>query len=198
MKISIITPVHNMPNRDFFMDRLECSLENQTYQNFEHIITNKGKMAENTNAGIKMATGDIIKILFLDDFLWSKDALQNVANALGETEGWYASGCVHTEDGATFINPHTPSFNDQIQFGNNTIGSPSVVAFTNKEPFLFDENLSWMLDCDLYYRMSLRYGEPVLNPSLDVAIGLHSGQTTHKLSDEEKLAEHTYLQNKYA
>lgn len=197
-KISIITPVHEMQNRDFFMDRLECSLEKQNFQNFEHIITTKGLMAENTNSGIKMATGEIVKILFLDDFLWSKDALQHIVDAFAGKEGWYASGCVHTEDGTTFVNPHEPEYSYDIQFGNNTIGSPSVLAFSNKEPFLFDENLSWLLDCDLYYRLHLRYGEPMLNPSLDVAIGLGTHQTSNIMHYTQKDAELAYMHNKYA
>lgn len=180
-----------MDNWQHFLARLEFSLEQQTFQDYEHIITRQGKMAENTNAGIKLADGEIIKILYLDDFLWSKNALQNIVDNF--TGGWLAQGCVHTEDGQTFYNPHMPAWNDEVVTGKNTIGSPSVVAFENNEPLLFDEHLSWLLDCELYDRLHKRYGPPTIVPSLDIAIGLHPGQTSNMMSDSEKQWEHVYL-----
>lgn len=180
-----------MDNGEYFLKRLLASIEKQSFKDYEVVITKKGKMAENTNAAIKEANGEIIKILYMDDYLWSSDALMHIAENF--TGGWYASGCVHTDDGEHFFAPHKPEWSMDVPSGKNTIGSPSVVAFENNEPLLFDENLSWLLDCELYGRLYARYGEPLIEPSLDVAIGLHAGQMTHKMSDEEKLAEHNYL-----
>lgn len=157
-------------------------------------MTNHGKMAPNTNAAILEARGKIIKILFMDDYLWSSEALQHIADNF--TGGWYASGCVHTDDGEHFFSPHKPEWNDEVPMGRNTIGSPSVIAFANDRPFLFDENLSWLLDCELYGRLYKRYGEPYIEPLPDIAIGVGMHQTTYKMSDEEKLAEHHYLHGK--
>lgn len=186
-----------MENGDYFLQRLQDSLDAQTFQDFEVIYTRDGLMAHNTNSAIKKAKGDIVKVLYMDDFLWSKDALQEVHNAFTNHIGWYASGCVHTDDGIAFSAPHVPSYNEQIHTGNNTIGSPSVVAFENDDPLLFDENLSWLLDCDLYARLHKRYGPPMLNPALHVAIGIGPHQTTYKLTDEQKKNEHGYLARKY-
>lgn len=194
-KISIVTPVHNMANREKFEKRLYASILDQSFKNWEHIVTEEGKMAENTNAGIKKATGDIIKILFLDDFFHSPDALQHIADEFDG--GWLATGCVHTEDGVEFYNAHFPEWNDDMATGNNTIGSPSVVAFENDNPLLFDESLSYMLDCDLYVRLYERYGLPTLLPYLDVAIGLGAHQTTNLMPNEEKLKEQQYVANKH-
>ena len=36
-----------MPNKDFFLDRCLKSILEQTYKNYEIIITENGKMAEN-------------------------------------------------------------------------------------------------------------------------------------------------------
>lgn len=191
--ISIVTPVHDMQDRDKFLKRLNASLLDQTFKNWEHVITEEGKMAENTNAGIKKAKGDIIKIIYLDDFLYSPLALQNlVENFKG---GWFASGCIHTHDGTTFENPHYPTYNPEVRWGKNTIGSPSVIAFENNDPLLFDENLSWLLDCELYGRLYDRYGEPTIVNDIDVAIGLGPHQTTHLMSNEDKWAEHEYITN---
>lgn len=187
-------PTHDMENGEFFLARLISSLDKQTFRDFELVITKQGKMAENTNAAIKKAKGEIVKILYMDDYLYSPDALQNIADNF--TGGWLASGCVH-DDGETITSPHYPTWNDEIRYGNNTIGSPSVVAFENKEPLLFDEKLSWLLDCDLYQRLYERYGEPKLLPYMDVGIGIGDHQTTHLMSESEKLNEFVYLQTKY-
>lgn len=195
-KISVCVPTHAMDHADYFLGRLKDSLDQQTFRDFELIITKEGKMAENTNAAIKKASGEIIKILYMDDFLFSRNALQRlVDNFKG---GWYASACVHTYDGFLFEEPHMPSYNSDIRSGNNTIGSPSVIAFENNKPLLFDENLSWLLDCDLYARLYDRYGEPTLCTDLDIAIGKGFHQMTYKLTDMEKESEFTYLKHKYA
>lgn len=190
-KISVCIPTHDMTNGEYFLKRLKHSLFEQTYQDFEVIITKEGAMAENTNAAIKQAKGDIIKILYMDDYLWSKDALRHLVDNF--TGGWYASGCVHTTDGQYFERPHFPSWSTEVPTGVNTIGSPSVIAFANDNPLLFDENLSWLLDVELYGRLYERYGEPYIQDTLDVAMGIGPHQMTNILTDEQKLAEHHYI-----
>ncbi len=192
-RISVCVPTHDMLNGEYFLQRLKDSLDEQTFKDFELIITTKGKMAENTNSAIRQAKGEIIKILFMDDFL-RPDALQNLSDNF--TGGWYASGCEHTMDDTEFFNPHVPTYELPRSLDTNTIGSPSVVAFENKDPELFDENLSWMLDVELYGRLYKRYGAPTLVPTMDVVIGIHAGQMTHILTAEEKHAEEYYLNEK--
>lgn len=195
-RISVCVPAHyGMYNYDLFMERLVNSLDQQTFRDFELIVTHEGKMAANTNAGIKKAKGEIIKILYMDDYLYDKDALKRIDESFAS--GWLATGCVHDYRGE-ISSPHIPEYNDNIRSGNNTIGSPSVVAFENKEPLLFDEKLSWLLDCDLYHRLHERYGEPTLLESLDVAIGIGAHQTSFLMSDKEKREEHEYITQKYA
>ncbi len=102
MKISIITATYNSAH-----SILDClsSVNNQTFQNIEHIIID-GISTDNTleiirntpnritkiisepdfgiydamNKGIKLATGDIIGILNSDDFLASEDILELIAH----------------------------------------------------------------------------------------------------------------------
>ena len=193
-RISIVVPAHHgMRHYGFFMERLIRSLDHQTFRDFELIVTHEGKMAANTNAGIKKAKGEIVKILFMDDYFYDKDALKHIHEKF--IGGWLATGCVH-DDGEIF-SPHVPAWNDQIRSGLNTIGSPSVVAFENNDPLLFDEKMSWLLDCDLYYRLHERYGEPTLLDSLDIAMGVGVHQTSFLMSDKEKQEEHDYITKKY-
>ncbi len=51
--ISIILPIHDMKNGAYFLWRAVNSIMSQTYKDYEIIITKEGRMAENTNAGIK-------------------------------------------------------------------------------------------------------------------------------------------------
>ena len=194
-RISIVVPTHEMAHKDFFMKRLVDSLDKQSFRDFELIVTNEGKMAANTNSGIKKAKGEIVKILFMDDYLHDVDALKHIDEAF--TGGWMASGCIH-DNGKYLFNPHFPKWDADIRGGRNTIGSPSVIAFENDNPEFFDEQLSWLLDCDLYYRLYERYGEPTIINYTDIAIGVGNHQTTYLMSDVEKWEEHQYLKQKYA
>lgn len=190
-QISICVPAHKaMKNHDFFLERLKKSVEQQTFKDYELIVTYDGKMAENTNSAIKQAKGEIVKVLYMDDFFAHPDALQRIVEAF--KGGWLVTGNSHTH-GEDRVNDHLPTWNDNIKNGANTIGSPSVLAFENKDPLLFDENLSWLLDCELYDRMYKRYGPPTFLNDINVVLGIGDHQMTHILTDEEKLKEHEYI-----
>ena len=91
-----------------------------------------------------------------------------------------------------------PIWTDDIESGNNKLGSPSALAYRNfAVEEKFDENLSWMLDCDLYKRLEKRFGKPVILTDVIVGIGVHDGQMTNILTQEEKLEEVNYLKEKY-
>ena len=192
-KISVCVPIHWMENWSFFLTRCLASIEGQTYQNYEIIITKNGAMAENTNSAIKKATGDIIKILYMDDYLAHPDSLKNLAeNFKG---GWLATGCVHDYGDGELKDYHLASF-DGIP-NANTIGSPSVIAVENKDPLLFDENMTWVLDLDYYKRLYEKYGEPTILDSYDIAIGCGDHQVTHLLPEKDKRKEEKYFVEKW-
>ena len=196
MKISCIIPIHWMKDWEFFLTRCLKSIEQQTFTDYEIIVTKHGKMAENTNAGIKKATGEIIKILYLDDYLAHPDSLKNLAeNFQG---GWLATGCVHDYGDGKLKGPHLPKIEGIIGSAtSNTIGSPSVIAFENKDPLLFDENMGWLLDIDYYMRLIKRYSEVTILNSYDTVIGCGEHQATNILSKDEKELEEKYLKEKW-
>ena len=183
-----------MENGAFFLKRAIDSVTCQEYKDYEIVLVKEGLMAKNTNAGIKRARGDIIKILYMDDYLASPFSLGEIAYHF--KFGWMVTGCLH--DNGAVGNPHEPVWSDEIAKGINTIGSPSVLCFENSGPLLFDENLSFQLDCDLYTRLYQRYGKPAILNAMNVVIGLHPGQTTHLLSDKQKEDEFLYINKKYA
>lgn len=195
-RISICIPVHNMKNKDFFLERALNSVRSQTFQDYEIVITEDGGMAENTNSAIKKATGEYVKILYMDDWLAHPKALQEIIDNIeflqpdgrGYKRSWLITGAS--------TNPH-PYWTDDIETGNNHLGSPSALTMRRSTAMLFDERMSWLLDCDLYRRMYDKYGEPKILINVGVNIGIHDGQVTNLMSDAEKLAEHKLINKKY-
>jgi glycosyltransferase involved in cell wall biosynthesis len=195
MKISIVLPVHNMENRSFFYERCIASIKKQTYKNYEIVETEDIGISKNTNNGIRKSTGDIIKFLYMDDYLANENSLQEIVD--NWKGGWLATGCLH-DDGSTVGQPHYPHWNDQMYFANNTIGSPSVVTIENKDPLFFDEGMSWTLDCDYYMRLFQRYGHPTILPTLNIIMGVGSHQVSSLLSGSQKRAEQKLMIERYA
>ena len=198
-KISVVIPIHaGMKNGDGFLWRSIQALMKQTFKDFEIVIVQEGSMPVNTNAGIQKARGELIKILYLDDYLAHENALQEIVDAFKPEDMWLATGCLHQSGNEEPHSPHFPVYTHDIHTGNNCIGSPSVVTLRNEGHLLFDEKLSWLLDADLYKRYYEKYGLPRILNTLNVVIGLGEHQMTHKLSNEEKLSEHQYLNGKHS
>ncbi len=128
-KISIVIPIHDMKNGDKFLWRAVNSIMEQTFKDYEIIITKEGSMPVNTNAGIKKAAGQLVKILYMDDWLAHPSALQDIVDNFEFDDEWMITG-VDT-------NP-SPYWTDDIYVGNNHLGSPSALTFRNREPLLFD------------------------------------------------------------
>jgi len=141
------------------------SYQNKLTINYYRNTENYGSTSANTNNAIKKATGKLIKILFQDDFLFSESSLEEIVQNFDlENDKWLVTACEHTKDGVSFIRPFYPRYNKFIQFGYNTISSPSVLTIRNESPLPFDENLIWLVDCDYYKRYYVKFGEPkILN-----------------------------------
>ena len=60
----------------------------------------------------------------------------------------------------------------------------------------FDENLSFLLDCDLYKRYYNQHGPPKILNNLNVVIGIHDEQVSNVMPQKEKDKEFNYLQQK--
>lgn len=194
--VSFIIPTHKFKDSEWYLNRCLDSIRSQTYQNFEIIIKDKGTgMSDKLNQGIKEANGDLIKILFTDDYLADENALKRIVDA--HKGYWSVCACIH--DNGRLHNPHVPKLSRDIVFGNNTIGSPSVLTLKNmKDLPLWDENLQWLVDCVYYTELYNLYGKPEISEDINVVIGLHPEQLTNVLSDDYKLSEHKYVKNKFA
>ena len=208
--LSIAIPTHQMENRDYFFKKCLDSLWVQTFQDFEIIVSDNSEddtienickfyfigikyhrnplkgMAPNTNVAIRLSSGELIKILYMDDHLAHNKVLEMMMKKFsGE---WLIAGA---------NNNHNPRWTDDIHTGNNKLGSPSALMVKNEEPLLFDESLTWLLDCDLYKRYYEKHGKPVIMRGEYIMIGEGLHQMTYQISEERKKAEHGYLTKKY-
>lgn len=190
-KISICIPFHWMKNWQFFLARCLESIEKQTFKDYEVILAKVSSMPVTSNRVIGQAKGELVKILYMDDWFAHPDALKDIVEFMDNEVGhWLITG-VDT-------NP-TPMWTDDIQTGNNKLGSPSALTFRNlfNKNLLFDEKLSWLLDCDLYKRLQKEFGTPRIMSGVNVNIGVGDHQMTNIMSNDYKLSEHEYVRNKY-
>ena len=67
---------------------------------------NRGNGPANTNNSIDLCDGDIVKVMFQDDFFYDTEALEKMYKAMSNSsKKWFACGATHTrDDGHTFFN----------------------------------------------------------------------------------------------
>jgi glycosyltransferase involved in cell wall biosynthesis len=227
MKISICIPTWEQYGRgvEFLKNNFEQILK-QTYKNFNVIISDHSKDGNikslcdnyssqieikyfknenhlgngpaNTNNTILNADGDIIKIIFQDDFLYQDNALDLIVKEFEDKDcNWLVSGCNHThDDGKNFSNFMVPYWNDKIATGTNTISSPSVLSFRNDNPCLFDEELTMLMDCEMYYQLYIRYGLPKIITDCLITNRMHQHQIS-SLYNKDMWSEIDHVRNKH-
>ncbi len=195
-KISICIPYHETPKTAFYLARLLTSISEQTFTDHEIVLTREGDFARNHNAAIIKAKGEIIQMMQMDDYFASPHALQNIVDGFTADTFWQITASLHDKNGEIDW-PHIPQWTDDIYTGNNRLGSVSTLSFKRKFGLLFEEPLTWLVDCDLYYRLFLRYGKPTLLNSLNVVIDTRNDRLSSTLSDNLKAEETAYLIKKY-
>jgi glycosyltransferase involved in cell wall biosynthesis len=161
---------------------------------------NYGNGVANLNNALKMANGEIIKIMFQDDFMFTHKCLEALHETFqDENTKWAVCGCNHTRDGVKFERPMVPSWNNYLLEGINTISSPSVLAFRNENIELFDENLTMLMDVEYYYRLGRRYGLPTILEDCLVTNRCHENQISSRysgnLGDEVRYCKEKYDSN---
>ena len=225
--LSVCLPSYEMGGvGDKFLRRNLDILVGQTFKDFDVVITDnsstdliknvcdeyKGRldikyykndhnlgMSGNVNAAIKKATGKIAKILCQDDFLYKKESLEEIVkNFDPELDHWMVTACKQSRDGVIFFRPFYPRYNKNIHLGNNTISGPSVLTIRNKDPLLFDENLSWLMDCDYYRRCYEKFGLPKILNEINSVNGIGEQQSTSATKEALKRAEYQYVAKKFS
>jgi glycosyltransferase involved in cell wall biosynthesis len=157
----------------------------------------RGNMSANTNSTLKNADGEILKIIFQDDFILTTNLVSELDKAFVDEVEWALTGFAHTvDDGRTHYNPKIPYYNDRLLEGVNTLSSPSVLAMKNGINEFFDEKLTMLMDCDLYYRLYKYHKEPAILNDYHISNREHKNQT-QRLYEHLLSSELSYLKEKY-
>jgi glycosyltransferase involved in cell wall biosynthesis len=229
-KMSIAIPTWESYGRGAeFLDDLLRTIEIQHFKNFEVVISDHSKNDDvynkvlefnskfdikyfrnrkklgnspfNTNTAIKKCSGEIIKIMFQDDFFYDDEAFEKIYYTLKDSNKmWLLNGCNHTDDdGNSFCWEFYPKFNPDLLKGINTISSPSVVAFKRESEVYFDETLVNFMDIDYYYGMREKYGDPVLYNDILISNRVHKDSISSNIKNKEEmiLTESEYCIKKY-
>lgn len=133
----------------------------------------------NVNSALDEAKGEILKVLFQDDYLCATDALSQIHNTLHSGQAkWLLTGSGVTRDGSTIERPMIPKLTEKLHFGKNTVSSPSVLAIRQECTDRFDTDLIWLMDVEFYRRLWTVYGAPAIVEEVLVANRLHDGQVS--------------------
>jgi glycosyltransferase involved in cell wall biosynthesis len=223
IKLSVCIPTYEMHGEaKKMLARNFNALKKQTFKDFEVIVSDNSEdnavkilcedpaylslnivyirnprkgASKNTNEAIKRATGKLIKILYMDDYLADENSLQDIIDNF--KGNWLVTGCGHDTGDGKIINLHFPTYNKKVYLGKNTIGAPSVLTIKNENPLILDENLTWLLDCDYYKRLYDKYGEPDILNKINVIIGLGKYQTTNHLNYKTRWKEKWLMIKRY-
>jgi glycosyltransferase involved in cell wall biosynthesis len=220
-KISIAIPAWECHGRGIeLLDDLLRTIEIQTFKDFQVVISdhcsdrflcdkigefvekfdikwiqnplNRGNSPANLNHALQYCHGEIVKIMFQDDFFYDDEALEKIYNSLIDSEeSWLLHGTNHTrDDGHTFYWDLYPKFNKDLLRGVNSISSPSVVAFKKDCTVKFDESLKYLMDVEYYYSMREKFGNPIFLEDVLVTNRFpHSHSITSNITNLEELLE---------
>jgi hypothetical protein len=213
MKVSICIPTYdkNGENIEFIKECINSCLF-QDYDDFEIIISdhsksetvknfivgykndkikyfknlnNVGSPAYNTNNAIENSQGDLIKIMNQDDFFLKSNTLSNMVN-LCHKNSWVTSPFTHLNQktGQFFNNMISKINGDGTHLLNavNTVGCPSVGIFP--KGIVFDTNITYMIDCELWYQLFLKYGHPKNTDEIGIVIRVGNHSLTSQWESE--------------
>ena len=160
----------------------------------------RGIISPNINNAMRFCTGQWIKILFQDDFLFNANSLSLQSKfAYNNIDcKWFMTTFYHSNTGHDFYRLFHPRWNDMIWTGNNTMGCPSGMSIINNNLIYFDENLNWLMDVDYYKRMFEKYGQPKILDRVTVVNRTSPHRLTESISQSVKDTELNILISKYA
>lgn len=231
MKVSVVVPTFEYYGRGVeFLDDMFRTISQQTIKDVEVVVSDhsvendieeyckfneyelninyirntidRGNPCSNVNVAIDNSSGEIIKVLMQDDFLYDTEAFEKMYNSLSESNSyWLVCGAIHTrDDGNTFFNPMYPKWSEYmiLEPGNNFLGSPSNVAFKKEVNLRFDPKTAMLMDVDFYYNMMLNYGHPVYINDILIGNRVRDTQTwKERITDDEVQKEFEYCHTKY-
>jgi glycosyltransferase involved in cell wall biosynthesis len=180
-------------------DKIEglCKIWSDKFSiNYNRFEEKRGSAPANANNCIRNSHGDLIKLLFQDDYLYDSDSLQKTVDSFDDRHMWLVSSYMHTRNRIEYFNEHVPVLNERIHL-KNLIGFPSCLTLRNKDVIFFNEDLTWVFDCEYYKRLFMTFGGPVFLRDITVVNYLWEGQLTHSVNPEIRYKEKQFVANLY-
>jgi glycosyltransferase involved in cell wall biosynthesis len=200
-RVSIVIPCYEMHGKG--AEYLACALHSiflQTWKHVEVVVSDNAQDDSITlmvdrwrhllplNAGIRVATGDVIRVLFQDDLLFGPHSLRQMMQEFHRGARWCVGPYMHLIDGR-LVRPLTPFASTAMAYGVNTIGPPSVLSFVNAPQLWFNEDLVWLMDCEFYLQLLKRHGPPAYVRHFSTIVRLGEHQLTNHISEQVKSRE---------
>lgn len=222
MKFSIVIPTYEYKGlAPKLLDRLISSIQEQTFTDYEIIISDhsktdivknyiskwnlpisyyrnkrgRGNSSINMNEGIKLSSGKFIKIMHMDDWFCNPNALNLINNALikNPKKKWGGVGFNHYFTERDVVERYIkPHINPNIR---TLLGCPSVSFFIKDNNF-YDENLIIINDSDMHIRLGKKYGDPILIDDYCVTVGMSDNQVSNQVSTQQHTNEIIFYKNK--
>lgn len=227
MKVSIAIPCYEMCGRGGeFLDYSLAIISTQSYKDIEVVVSDhsiddkvklvcdkwktvlnikylrnenmRGSSSQNVNNCIRNSSGELIKILCQDDYLFDRYSIEKTVDAFKSDNYWLVSKYVHANINKTELyNPHEPYINENLLF-TNTIGTHSCLTIRNDDLIYFDEHLIWFVDCEYYIRLIKKFGLPIFLKDITMVQTQWKGQVTNTLATElVRNKEQIYLKQTY-
>lgn len=232
-KVSICIPCYQ--HLDNVANLLE-SIQKQTYQDIEVIITDDTETDEiglyienirdaefrkkikyqhnsnklgfifNWNEALSRASGELIKIMFSDDWFTFEDSLAKMVEMLEQNPGASIAftGTRQVSTGRTRERYASDLFIERLRedarnlFLGNEIGAPSATIY-RRCGVMFDEKSNWASDMFLYFDILQQNGNFAYTREPLISIGESDEQYTYTFSDtdERKYQDYKYMYEKY-
>jgi len=161
------------------------------FKNSKYVSAKGFNIGENVNSAVDNASSNFVKLLFQDDFIITDYSLFAAVMRLSlSRRSWHVSACNHfSEIRQQFYGYHRPRLSSTLLIGGNSLSSPSVVTFRRKRFVHLSDELTYLVDCDWYLRMSHSFGPPVFGVFPLISNRIHASQATHwakKFLESEK------------
>ena len=161
----------------------------------------------NWNEALSRAEGELIKIMFSDDWFTYDDSLERMVRALNHMPeaGLVFCGSMQVDSKNSYGRKPEEGYVEKLQkdyrylFISNQIGAPSGTIYRKNLQVKFDEKSNWASDVFLYMEILRKNSKFVYLEAPLVSIGIHEKQYTESFAENDIriFKDYKYMFEKY-